>query len=98
MRAKWKRNAYFPKIATLISYEGILKAKQDHKTTESICFLRKHKSKLVTCDSQPVVAKISYKLLPEVGSMKLRCTIIFSLPALPRTTKIEPRKVADHEL
>lgn len=42
--------AYFPRIATLISYEGILKARQDHKTTKSVCLLRKRKSKLVTCD------------------------------------------------
>ena len=66
MRAEWKRSAYFPKIATLISYERLLKTKQDHKTTESVYFLRKRLSKLVTCDWQPVVAKISYKLLPEV--------------------------------
>ena len=88
MRAKWKRNAYFTRIATLISDEGILKAKQDHKTTESICFLRKHKSKLVNCGSQPLVAKISYKLLPEVGGVIPHSPIIFSLPASTRTTKI----------
>ena len=88
MRAKWKRNAYFTRIATLISYERILKAKQDHKTTEFVCFLRKRKSKLMTCASQPVVAKISYKLLPEVGGAIPHSPIIFSLPALTRTTKI----------
>ena len=80
--------AYFPRIATLISYEGILKARQDHKTTKSVCLLRKRKSKLVTCDSQPVVAKISYKLLPEVGGVIPPSPIIFSLPALTKTTKI----------
>lgn len=44
--------------------------------------------KLVTCASQPVVAKISYKLLPEVGGVIPPSPIIFSLPALTRTTKI----------
>lgn len=88
MRAEWKRSAYFPKIATLISYERLLETKQDHKTTESVYFLRKRLSKLVTCDWQPVVAKISYKLLPEVGGVIPHSPIIFSLPALTRTTKI----------
>ena|GEM_PF-4644179 len=71
-----------------MSYEGILKTRQDHKTTKFICFLRKRKSKLVTCGWQPVVAKITYKLLPEVGGVTPHSPIIFSLPALTRTTKI----------